>query len=331
MIYHRLKKDVQLTKQSVKQERVTIMKLKKKKAIIATSVITGVCILAGSAFANYSTANGYDVFKTGVKNTVGMKNYTFEATVKVNADGEETWDLSNIEKYDANGGNPSLSQFEKTISKDGESIYQRIIRDGKRYYPTYEMDKPSEWEAHPNYDDNPGTFDMLSDDDRNTADKVIRFVELLSDAVVGDLKNNFVYGGESEYGGEKYAIALDKIQIPELINAGLSAVCALNSYDINDYEDSFYRHLEPSDPEYYMYHNSSITSVSCGFETDTEGRLADTLVTINIASEDGHTIEMAFGLKLYDIGSTVPDDIEPGAKVIDETDDDRYAETVIID
>lgn len=306
------------------------MNLKKKKTIITTSIITGVCILAGSAFANYSTANGYDVFKTGVKNMVGMKNYTFDAIVKMNADGVEVWDSINTEKYDSNGGNPMLSQVEKTISKDGEDHYFRIIRDGKRYYPVSGWEsEPTSWEALPNYDDNPGTLDMISNDEKNTADKVIRFVELLSDTVVGDLKNNFVYGGESEYGGAKYSIALDKIQIPELINAGISAVCALNSYDLDE-ESYYYGNLEPSDPDYYMYHNSSITSVSCNFETDTEGRLADTVMTVNVASEDGHTIEMIFEIKLYDIGSTVPDDIGENASVEDRTSEFEPKETVEI-
>lgn len=308
------------------------MKLKKKNAILATSIITGVCILAGSAFANYSTANGYDVFKTGAKSMLtGVKNYTLDASVKVTADGEEVWNSSTLEKYDANGGNPSLYRFEKTTSKHGVDRLWRIISDGNRYFPlSVEEEAPKEWKAHPNYDDNPGALDMISNENKNTADKVVKFTEILSDTIVGDLKNNFVYGGNSEYGGEKYSITLDKIQIPELINAGISAVCALNSYDASDY-DGYYTSLEPSDPEYYMYHNCSITSVSCNFETDTEGMLADTVVTVNVESEDGHTMEMTFEIKLYDIGITVPDGIDPNAKVAYETDDGEYTETVIID
>lgn len=308
------------------------MKLKKKNAILATSIIMGVCILAGSAFANYSTANGYDVFKTGAKSMLmGVKNYTLDASVKVTADGEEVWNSNALEKYDANSGNPSLYRFEKTISNQGMSRYWRIISDGNRYYPlSTEEEAPKEWEAHPNYDDYPGALDIISTEDKNTIDKVVKFVEILSDTVVGDLKNNFVYGGESEYGGEKYSITLDKIQIPELINAGISAVCALNNYDTSA-SDEYYTSLEPSDPEYYMYHNCSITSVSCNFETDTEGILADTVMTVNVVSEDGHTMEMTFEIKLYDIGTTVPDGVDPNAKITYETDDEEYTETVIID
>jgi hypothetical protein len=293
------------------------MNLKRKKTIIITSIITGTCILAGSAFANYSTANGYDVYKKGIKSLIGQQNYTLNASATIIGDGETLLEATLSEKYDRNG-EVILNRAEKTkdITSDiDEHENREIIQGGKRYYYYSGMDK--DWVSYNVYegDTNRGALDMIAPEDKDTADKVVRFVELLTDTVVGDLKNNFVYIFDTENGGAKYSISLDSIQIPELINAGISAMCSLNKYDME--ESDYYNSLEPIDPAYYLYHNAAIKSVSSDFEVDGEGRLTNNVITVSIESEDGHSMEMKFELKLSDFGTTVPEAMDPNVKVKD--------------
>lgn len=293
------------------------MNLKRKKTIIITSIITGTCILAGSAFANYSTANGYDVYKKGIKSLIGQQNYTLNTSATIIGDGETLLETTLSEKYDRNG-EVILNRVEKTkdITADmNEHENREIVQGGKRYYYYSGMDE--DWVSYNVYegDTNRGALDMIAPEDKDTADKVVRFVELLTDTVVGDLKNNFVYISDTENGGAKYSISLDSIQIPELINAGISAMCSLNKYDME--ESDYYNSLEPIDPAYYLYHNAAIKSVSSDFEVDGEGRLTNNVITVSIESEDGHSMEMKLELNFSDFGTTVPEAMDPNVKVKD--------------
>ena len=299
------------------------MNLKRKKTIIITSVITGTCILAGSAFANYSTANGYDVYKQGIKSLIGQKNYTMNTSATVTGDGETLLETTLSEKYDLSG-EVILNRTE--TSKDitsgmNEHENREIIQDGKRYY--YYTGAEC-WESYGVLSaDNHGILDSVTPNDEDTAQKVIKFVELLTDTVVGDLKNNFVYISDTENGGAKYSVSLDAIQIPELINAGISAMCSLNKYEVTD-NNEYYSSLEPTDPEYYLYHNAALKSVSCDFEVDGEGRLTHNIITVSIESEDGHNMEIKLELNFSDFGTTVPEPLDPNVNVRDYSVEEAY-------
>ena len=311
------------------------MNLKKKKTIIAVSVITGACVLAVSAFANYSTANGYDVYKKGIKSLIGQENYTLNATASLLTDGEKSLETTLTEKYDRNGEVVlnAVHNSKELIGECYESGYREIIQGGKSYY-YYNNGENNIWEVNDYRSDKGGTLDLIPADEKETADKVIRFAELLTDTVVGDLKNNFIYISDTESGGAKYSVSLDAIQIPELINAGISAVCSLNSYDASYNDNEYYKNLTPSDVDYYLYHDATVKSVSCDFEVDGEGRLTDNVMTIEIESEDGHKLEMKFEINVSDFGTTVPEALDPNAKVVDSQAEykaiyDTEAETAI--
>lgn len=301
------------------------MNMKKKRITLVTCIVTGTCILAGSAFANYSTSNGYDVYKKALKNLIGMKNYTMNMSMTVSADGSEIEKMMFSEKYDSAAGKGSRVESNQHAG-DTASEYKEIFRDGKRYtwYSSIE-EQDNAWIEYPGYTG----FGALAveDEDKETVSKVTRFVELLTDAVVGDLKNNFVYISETENGGAKYSVELDAIQIPELIQAGISAVCSVNSANESDYA----KNLDYSDIDYYLYHDTSLKSVKCDFEVDNEGRLINNVMSAEFETTDvnngNHTMTMSMELNMSDYGITLPDSLPEGAKIRSIEEDGKYAVT----
>ena len=75
------------------------MKRQTKKTAIITCIITGTCILAGSAFASYSTANGYDVYKKSLKGMIGSQNYTMDLKIEASIDGRAIDGCTRKEKF----------------------------------------------------------------------------------------------------------------------------------------------------------------------------------------------------------------------------------------
>ena len=54
---------------------------------------------------------------------------------------------------------------------------------------------------------------------------MIRVVELMADAFVGDIKNNFVLTEKTD-DSKSYSVSLTESQIPEIVNAGVSLVAS---------------------------------------------------------------------------------------------------------
>ena len=78
------------------------------------------------------------------------------------------------------------------------------------------------------YDQDEGQKNFLGFDAGDEMQKrLVTFMELAADTVVGDLKNNFVEVG-SENGSTLYQVNIANSQVPSLVNAGLSLfACAL--------------------------------------------------------------------------------------------------------
>ena len=146
-----------------------------------------------------------------------------------------------------------------------------------------------------------GMFDgMYTDDeqDNETMGKIIRFVELAGDTLVGDLKNNIVYvSGDDD--SASYEINLDAIQIPELANAGLSAffsTLAQNTYNQDD-------------PYMILGTDPIVKSAFLHFTVDNEGRLTEAKGNVTV-SGNGHEAAVDLYLTMSDYGTTVPQRID---------------------
>lgn len=294
-----------------------IMKAKNKKITMAIGMAVGVTVLAGAAFAGYNTSNGYEVGKTAMKGLLNNENYTANLEMKMSVDGSELVKESITELYDRNG-DVRLNRMDSTTSATSYICTDRECKaysqDGS-YISTYYSDG----EAHTRIykgDTNMGNgaFDELNgmnDGDKETTNKVVRFVELACDTFVGDLKNNVVYvSGDDD--SASYEISLDAIQIPELVNAGLSAMfSSMNQYDNEE-------------PYMVLGTDPIVKSAYLKFTVDNEGRLKDGAANITM-SGNGHEAAVDIALTMSDYGTTVPQRVDistlPNVETYDMTAD----------
>ncbi len=280
------------------------MKRKNKKLTMAVGMVLGVTVLAGAALASYNTSNGYEVGKNALKGLLENENYTAELKFNL-ADDEDFAELTLTELYDRDG-EVSLNRTEVGLCSYAQDSVDKIYeQDDKRI--SYHKIGGEEYTNIYEYRsiNSTGIFDEFSDfedNDRETADKIIRFVELVGDTMVGDLKNNIVYvSGDDNF--STYEINLDAIQVPEYVNAGLSALfSSARSYN---YEDDPFR----------VYGNDPIVSnASLKFTVDNEGRFTDGIGSATIVSYDEndekHEITASISLKMYDYGTTVPQRVD---------------------
>ena len=287
------------------------MKQKKKKLTMAIGMIVGVTVLAGAAFASYNTSNGYEVGKNAVKGLLNNENYTMNLNAKMSIDGEEVASTEITELYDRNG-DVSLNRSEKSTTSDkysyymGVSEYKSYRQDGD-YISTYQYtNADSDVQDHTSvYVNSPymghGSCDVMNevdDDERETTNKIIRFVELISDTVIGDLKNNIVYvSGDDD--SSTYEINLDAMQIPEVVNAGISAMFS-----------SMRQYSDDSDDPFLMFGTDPIIkNASLKFTVDSEGRATD-VIAVAAMSGNGHEGSVELSFKMSDYGTTQPQRVD---------------------
>lgn len=280
------------------------MKSKNKKITIAVSLALGVTIFAGAAFASYNTSSGYQVGKNAIKGLMSNENYTANLEIKMSVDGSELGKTTIQELYDRNG-DVRLNRSEKSESSSsyiGNSEFKAYGQDGS--YITMYDNSDDEAEPQINIYGNEaymgtGMFDEMNnmnDDDTDTFNKVIRFVELAADTFVGDLKNNFVYvSGDDD--SETYEIRLDAVQIPEVVNAGLSAMfSSMSKYDNED-------------PYMVLGTDPVVKSAYMKFTVDSEGRFTDCTVNGTMSGND-HEAAIDISLEMSGYGTTQPERVD---------------------
>lgn len=279
------------------------MKQAKKKLTMAIGMAVGVTMLAGAAFASYNTASGYEVGKKALKGLLSNENYTSNVEFKMSVDGNEILKTNIEELYDRDGDvrrNNSEKTSYSTSFGGGESGYESYSQDGDFISIYYPMDGEAQTSVYKgdSYMGS-GSFDEMNSMDENekeTMNKVIRFAELAADTFVGDLKNNFVYVSGDDNSAE-YEINLDAVQIPEIVNAGLSAMFStMNNQDYSSVE---------VDPFLTLGDDPIVKCASLKFSVDNEGRLTDATANITM-SGDGHEAAIDISGTITGYGTTVP-------------------------
>ena len=295
----------------------------KKKNISVICAVAGVCVLSSAALASYRTANGYDTLKKSLLSSLDYENCTLTGTLMTSFDGQELMTVtSGLEADYPNGRSHDYSITTSPISLDGTDEYRtESYTDGGYYYYMHYL--PSEdgeisetdgfWRGM--YSEPQKNLWGIDDADRGTADKIVRFMELAADTVVGDLRNNFVCTEDAD-DYTAYSIDLDSVQIPEIVNAGLSMAFSMaNSHptytvydeDGNESEVAW----DETDLEYYILKLGSdpvVDRLSLDFAAGEEGNFRDGLMTVIFKGEDAdgneHIMTFDVSLTFSDIGTT---------------------------
>lgn len=191
----------------------------KKRNRITVCLVAGVLILAVSAGAAFGSVNGYSTYKEAVK-ALALKtdNVTMQGSMKATLDGKEFVSMTGEMAID--GKNKSSHVISSEFGGQKDEYYDTTIGNTKtwfnadsKYYNehTYDNDQTAE--------DRNNLLGVSTDDEMSK--RMVNFMEIAADTVMGDLKNNFVQLGKD---GDKtqYQIEISKDQVPSLVNAGLS-------------------------------------------------------------------------------------------------------------
>lgn len=304
------------------------MMKKKKRLMTAVALASGVCLFSGAAFASYNTVNGYSAYKKALVNAMYENNYTVEGKYQIAIDGKIIDKYSAVEKY---------SEKDKMLSKlgaynDGESKFDRYVFDGINVEVRTNAGREEAYVYDGITAENMdirgmGEFPKCDKDDESEK-KMIRFLELLADTLMGDMKNNFVYvsGDDNK---DSYELKLTAVQIPELYTAGLAAMFSGNGVAVT--ADNY----DADDPYDVLGHDPEIELISCTFDVDKKGKLLNTAINADLSGSayDGsaHTVSFEYVINVSDYGTTVPDKVDVNSLnvVYRESDDTnvRYYET----
>lgn len=195
----------------------------KKRNRITVCLVAGVLILAVSAGAAFGSVNGYSTYKEAVK-ALALKtdNVTMQGSMKATLDGKEFVSMTGEMAID--GKNKSSHVISSEFGGQKEERYDTIIGNTEtwfnadsKYYNEHTYDNDQTAEDSNNLSNN--LLGVSADDEMSK--RMVNFMEIAADTVMGDLKNNFVQLGKD---GDKtqYQIEISKDQVPSLVNAGLS-------------------------------------------------------------------------------------------------------------
>lgn len=308
----------------------------KKQKITIISLALGVCMFAGAALANYTVAGGYDVYKKALLGTPYADNYTMDITMNLLIDGKSVGTEQLHEEF-SEEGDANLYQMSLTKQPDGNwnssAAYNQDQTEIRVYqsddYPEEDISVFDSERAKEHYNPKQSRYFIGGLDEENETDKkMLRFVELLADMFMGDLKNNFVYvTGDAET--KQFELALDGLQVPEFVNAGLSAVFS-SSYQYADetglqdyYASGDINDL--ADPLILLGQDPVVRSASTVFTVDNAGRLLHNDLRAELVGKDingkSHSLVLEIAIDFSNYGTTVPKKIDLTGKEI------RYMES----
>lgn len=372
----------------------------KKRNRVTICLAVGVLVLAVSAAAAFGSANGYAAYKDALLNlALEEENFTAKGSLSVKMDSTEV--IAADLEYAQDGVNRSS----KMTGHEGSTIYDQCDTTLNGVNTWFNGDSGLYYEAQVSRE---ATTLLSYDKNDEMSSRLVNFMSIAADTVMGDLKNNFVQIG-SQDGKDLYQVTISGSQVPSLVNAGLSLFayeCAGggDAYDnicyendtktrlayyekttgetlsqefknntLNGYTNEWY--LANQDPvekfnevsggmydayrqilddkgggilyvkadgsydyftsmkdylaaypemaaenlEYYVGKDLALDRVDCTFSLDSQGRVADTQLTVTFQTVDAdggrHTMEISGNVTLSDYGTTTVVPLDVGDRI----------------
>ena len=204
--------------------------MKKSVRIRLFSLAVALVVLGGAVAAAAIIGSPYETLKGAMLDMVTERNATVEGSVTMSVNGVVV-EESRI--HSIQGDNKNL---EYTHDADGNIVGFNYSSDGLTVHQLgYPTQAGQEWYSAYVYPTNDyyrsvGSLTLFSVDSRNSAE--MRFIELLVDAVVGDLKNNISM--TSENGIRHIQGTLTESQVPEIVKAGIDVLLEQAGYHFSN-------------------------------------------------------------------------------------------------
>jgi len=259
------------------------MRTKKRTAVC---LIAGVALLAVSATAAFGSITGYSQYKDSVI-TLALEEENFSGLGHFSLTLDDQPQMDVAFTYHQDGPDRSShftgTEFGRPVDTwdvmiDGVSTWFSL--DSDYYYHQGETEDP------------PNTFLTIDTDDEYEA-RILNFLNVAADTVVGELKNNFVQIGTQD-GVALYQVDISQEQIPTLVTAGLSLL-AVSQGISEEFAGAFTQDL-------------ALENIHCTFGVDADGNLTQNYIAVTFVTtgRDGLTHEVVISgeVELFDYGTT---------------------------
>lgn len=196
--------------------------MKKSVKIRVLSLAVASLLLCGALTVAAVMGSPYEILKKALLDALTYRNVTMEARGSVTVNGE----IYEEQKSSFIAGDESYLEytFDKNGNPDGYRYYSEKLdihpdyfgMDGTQWYSAYVKGEGPYSYSNNNYN----SFAVLTPEDRKSTQ--MRFMELLADVLVGDLKNNITMSLDG--GTRLIQGTLTEAQIPELVKAGIDVL-----------------------------------------------------------------------------------------------------------
>lgn len=272
-----------------------------QKTAIASLMVGCLSIGTASAVA-FAGSNSYETFKKAAEATSKIENMTTSTQMTLIIDGQEVMTgvtLTQIDQ-DARYSNSTMQVAGQSYEVENATTDGVTIRKQGEEYTSYAMSEPYR--------------ESRRQDSSPSADKL---KETLSDALIGDIKNQFTSSGNT------VQLNLEGAQIPEVVNLTLAAAMETRNERINDTSD--FRHDDDCNLFELIPQLQSAQLQSIHYQgTIANDYLGENSFTVVLTGTDtsgtAHTIEINADTTLSDIGQTVPAAIDTTGKTVKEAD-----------
>jgi len=200
--------------------------MKMKRSVLVRTLALGVASLLLLSTIAYAAVTGsaYVVLKDAVLDALTVRNATGQISMTTTLNGVVKESEKTLAVYDGDGNYLTYnynSANTNTFDFDGYNSFT-YSANGLQIYPCYFENSEAKWYYAYTHDPDEiyyttGVFATFTEADRDSAR--MRFVELLVDALVGNLKNNITMTTDGDV--RHITGTLTEAQLPELAKAGL--------------------------------------------------------------------------------------------------------------
>jgi len=278
-------------------------------ALIIASVMLGGALMVAAIMGS-----PYETLKNAVLDALTYRNVTIDSKFTININGEV---YEESKSYYINGDNSALSCY---FDNDGNLVTFNYTSKNFTIYPNTTEVNGEQWysaQLISSYNNNYIAIDtgviggIMTPEDRDSA--MMRFVEMVVDALVGNLKNNITMstGGDIRY----IQGTLTESQVPEIIKAGIDVLIEQS----NNYPGPVTREdFDGSNPFAIPMESLTINYLHGEAEVDADGNLLSfyinaTATIVNIFGETD-VLELSGNVSFTDIGTSSAVCPIPGAE-----------------
>lgn len=187
----------------------------KKRNRVTICLAAGVLVLAVSAAAAFGSANGYAAYKDALLSlALEEENFTAKGSLSVKMDSAE------VVAADLAYAQDGVNRSSRMTGHQGSTTYDQYNTTLNGVNTWFNGDSQLYYEAQVSRE---ATTLLSYDKNDEMSSRLVNFLSIAADTVMGDLKNNFVQIG-SQDGKDLYQVAISGSQVPSLVNAGLSLV-----------------------------------------------------------------------------------------------------------